>query len=61
MGGPSRVKAARGSLSLLKLKEMQLGIAKSNRSEIVIHGKDGTVRDIESYCDTPNPIKDKKH
>ncbi len=37
------------------------GIAKNNRSEIVIHGKDGRIRDKDSYGNDPNPPKDKKH
>jgi uncharacterized protein YdaT len=36
-------------------------IAKNNRSEIVIHGKDGKIRDKDSYGNDPNPPKDKKH
>lgn len=37
------------------------GIAKSNRSELVIHGKDGKIRDKDSYGNDPNPPQDKKH
>ena len=37
------------------------GIAKNNRSEIVIHGKDGRIRDKDSYGNDPNPPNDKKH
>jgi uncharacterized protein YdaT len=36
-------------------------IAKNNRSEVVIHGTDGKIRDKDSYGNDPNPPKDKKH
>jgi uncharacterized protein YdaT len=29
--------------------------------EVVIHRKDGTIRDSDSYGNDPNPPKDKKH
>ena len=37
------------------------GIAKNNNSELVIHGRDGRIRDKDSYGNDPNPPKDKKH
>ncbi|MGV3528664.1 MAG: DUF2188 domain-containing protein [Flavisolibacter sp.] len=37
------------------------GIAKNNKSELVIHGKDGKIRDKDSYGKDPIPPKDKKH
>lgn len=36
-------------------------IAKNNQSELVIHGRDGKIRDKDSYGKDPNPPKDKKH
>lgn len=36
-------------------------IAKNNRSEVVIHGRDGKIRDKDSYGNDPNPPKDTKH
>jgi len=36
-------------------------IAQRNKSEVVIHRKDGTIRDKDSYGRDPNPPKDKKH
>ncbi len=36
------------------------GIAKNNKSELVIHGKDGRIRDKDSYGNDPNPPKDRK-
>jgi hypothetical protein len=35
-------------------------IAKNQRSEIVIHGRDGKIRDKESYGNDPCPPKDTK-
>lgn len=36
-------------------------IAINNRSEVVIHGRDGRIRDKDSFGHDPNPPKDKKH
>ncbi len=36
-------------------------IAKHKESEVVIHGKDGKIRDKDSYGPDPNPPKDTKH
>ena len=35
--------------------------AKREHVEVVIHKKDGTIRDSDSYGRDPNPPKDKKH
>lgn len=37
------------------------GIAQNQESEVVIHGRDGKIRDSDSYGRDPNPPKDKKH
>jgi len=34
--------------------------AKRERVEVVIHGKDGRIRDSDSYGRDPNPPKDRK-
>ncbi len=34
-------------------------LARNNKSEIVIHGKDGRIHDKDSYGKDPNPPKDK--
>jgi len=34
-------------------------IAKHNKSELVIHGKDGKIQDKDSYGNDPVPLKDK--
>ena len=36
-------------------------IAKRQGSEVVIHGKDGKIRDKDSYGNDPNPPKDTKN
>ena len=36
-------------------------IAKNQKSEVVIHGKDGKIQDKDSYGNDPNPPKDTKH
>jgi hypothetical protein len=36
-------------------------IAKSYKSELVIHGRDGKIRDKDSFGKDPNPPKDKKN
>jgi len=36
-------------------------IAKNQKSEIVIHGRNGKIRDKDSYGNDPYPPKDKKH
>lgn len=35
-------------------------IAKNNHSEVVIHGRDGKIRDKDSYGNDPNPPKDRR-
>lgn len=44
-----------------KAIESAVKIAKKEGSEVVIHGKDGKIRDKDSYGPDPNPPKDKKH
>jgi uncharacterized protein YdaT len=36
-------------------------IAKHERSEVVTHGRDGRIRDSDSYGNDSNPPKDTKH
>lgn len=36
-------------------------IARNNSAEIVIHGKDGKIRDKDSYGNDPHPPIDKRH
>ncbi|MFA5837332.1 MAG: DUF2188 domain-containing protein [Bellilinea sp.] len=41
--------------------EVAREIAKNQGSEVVIHGKDGTIRDKDSYGKDPCPPQDKNH
>jgi len=36
-------------------------IAKENQSDVVIHGRDGKIRDRDSYGNDPFPPRDTKH
>ena len=36
-------------------------IARNQGSEVVIHRRDGTIRDSDSYGNDPNPPKDRRH
>lgn len=36
-------------------------IAQNQRSEVVIHGRDGKIRDKDSYGNDPVPPRDRKH
>ena len=36
-------------------------IAKNQRAEVVIHRRDGTIRDKDSFGNDPYPPEDKKH
>jgi stress response protein YsnF len=40
--------------------EIARTIANNNNSEVVIHGKDGKIRDSDSYGNDPKNIKDTK-
>lgn len=37
------------------------GLAQRGRSEVVIHGRDGRIRDSDSYGNDPLPPRDRKH
>lgn len=37
-----------------------ISVAKQRGGEVVIHRRDGTVRDADSYGNDPNPPRDKK-
>lgn len=36
-------------------------IAKNNKAELIVHGKDGKIQDKDSYGNDPIPPKNKKH
>ena len=37
------------------------GIARNERSEVVVHRPDGRIRDKDSYGNDPNPPRDRRH
>ena len=41
--------------------EIAKGIAKNERSEVIIHRPNGQIRDKDSYGNDPSSIKDTKH
>lgn len=41
--------------------EIAKTIATNQKSEVVIHGRDGKIRDKDSYGKDPYPPKDRKH
>jgi hypothetical protein len=36
-------------------------LARTNKAELVIHGRDNKIRDKDSYGSDPNPPRNKKH
>lgn len=42
-------------------EEKSIREAKKRKVEHIIHKKDGTIQDLDSYGKDPNPPKDKKH
>lgn len=36
-------------------------VAKKQKTEVVVHGRDGKIRSKDSYGRDPNPPKDKEH
>lgn len=44
-----------------KAIERAVPLARANRSEVVIQGRDGKFRDSDSYGNDPYPPRDKKH
>lgn len=66
-GGGWQVKGA-GNAKATKVTDTQkqaikaaIPIAKNNKSEVVIHGTNGQIRDKDSYGNDPVTIKDTKH
>ena len=42
-------------------QEHAISIAKNQKSEVIIQGRDGKIRSKDSYGNDPNPPKDKEH
>jgi len=59
--GAGNAKATSVQPTQQKAIQEAIKIAKNQKSEVVIHGKDGKIRDKDSYGNDPFPPKDKKH
>ena len=59
--GEGNSKNTANTKSKEEAKEIAKGIAKNQKSEVVIHGKNGKIQDKDSYGNDPNPPKDKMH
>tara|TARA_R110002050_G_scaffold2603_6_gene14871 strand:- start:17795 stop:18025 length:231 start_codon:yes stop_codon:yes gene_type:complete len=59
--GAGNVKATKVTPTQKEAIEEAREIAKHQKSEVVIHGRDGKIRDKDSYGNDPFPPKDKKH
>lgn len=59
--GAGNSKATRVTTTQEKGIKIASEIAKRQHSEVVIHGKDGRIRDKDSYGNDPFPPRDKKY
>ncbi len=59
--GAGNSKATKSFETQKEAIEFAKQIAKNQKSEVVIHGRDGKIRDKDSYGNDPNLPKDKKH
>ena len=59
--GAGNEKATTVTPTQLEAIEAAREIAIKQQSEVVIHGRDGKIRDKDSYGNDPFPPKDKKH
>lgn len=59
--GEGNSKATKVTPTQKEAINIAIPIAKNKQSEVVIHGKDGRIRDKDSYGNDPSSIKDKKN
>ncbi len=59
--GAGNEKATKNFETQKEAIEFAREIAINQKSEVVIHGRDGKIRDKDSYGNDPVPPKDKKH
>ena len=59
--GAGNEKATKVTNTQKQAIDVAIGIAKNKQSEVVIHGRNGQIRDKDSYGNDPVSIKDKKH
>ena len=55
------LKVTRKTHTQREVIEIARQIAQNQSSEVVIHRRDGTIRDKDSYGKDPHPPKDTKH
>jgi len=59
--GEGNKRATKVTETKAKAVKVARELAKKNRSELIIHNRDGTISDKDSYGKDPCPPKDKKH
>jgi len=59
--GEGNSKVTKKTSTKSEAEEKAREIAKNQRSEVVIYGKNGKIQDRDSYGNDPCPPKDKKH
>lgn len=59
--GAGNLKATKVVDTQQKAIEIAREIAKNQQSEVVIHGRDGRIRDSDSYGYDPNPPRDTRN
>ena len=59
--GESNKKATIVTATQVEAFKIGRNIAINQQSELIIHGKDGKIRDKDSFGNDPCPPKDKKH
>lgn len=59
--GAGNTKASKVAPTQKEAITAAIKIAKNQQSEVVIHGKDGKIRDKDSYGNDPVPPKDTKN
>jgi len=55
------VRASSVHTTQTQAQQAAIPAAKRERSEVVTHGRDGKIRDSDSYGNDTNPAKDRKH
>ena len=59
--GDGNERATRVTRTQKEAKASAEKVAQRQKSEVVVHGKDGKIRSKDSYGRDPNPPKDKEH
>jgi len=59
--GESNKRITRKTRTKKEAEDIARQIARNQKSDVVIHGKDGKIQDRDSYGSDPCPPKDKRH